>query len=169
MVPTGQPGQHQAARENMPIPVPSGGDTSTLQNEAFYQGLLHQEFGAAAATEYASLYSQLQSKVPPTSTESTAYQIFNPFAAALATGMGVSQAGQAVASGIAGVTQTTGSALPSISSPFGALFQKNLWIRVAEVVIGLILMGIGLNSMLKGKPLTVITAPAGALGKAVPR
>jgi hypothetical protein len=46
------------------------------------------------------------------------------------------------------------------------LFQASIWIRVAEVVAGLILLGIGLNAMLKGKPLSVVTGTAGTLGKA---
>jgi hypothetical protein len=48
------------------------------------------------------------------------------------------------------------------------LFQAHLWLRVAEVVAGLVLIAIGLNSMLKGKPMAVISSTAGLAAKAVP-
>jgi hypothetical protein len=51
------------------------------------------------------------------------------------------------------------------ANPLGALFQSAIWIRVAEVVAGLILLGIGLNAMLKGRPLSAVTGAAGAAGK----
>ncbi len=59
-----------------------------------------------------------------------------------------------------------GAAADSVPNPFAALFQASIWLRVAEVVAGLILLGIGLNSMLKGKPLQVVTSAAGGVGKA---
>ena len=62
------------------------------------------------------------------------------------------------------VTQGAEAAVSS-SSPIGGLFQASLWLRVAEVAMGLILIGIGLNALLKGKPLTVVTSAAGAVGK----
>ena len=51
----------------------------------------------------------------------------------------------------------------------GALgwLQSNM-VRLVEILAGLVLVGIGLNSMLKGKPLTVVTGPAGKLAKVVP-
>jgi hypothetical protein len=48
------------------------------------------------------------------------------------------------------------------------LFDSHIWLRVAEVVVGLILIGIGLNSMLKGKPLSIVTGAAGVVSKVVP-
>ena len=54
----------------------------------------------------------------------------------------------------------------SSASPIGGLFQASIWLRVAEVAIGVILIGIGLNAMLKGKPLQVVTSAAGKAGKA---
>jgi hypothetical protein len=48
----------------------------------------------------------------------------------------------------------------------GPLFQKNLWVRVAEVLVGVVLVAIGLNAMLKGKPMSVVTKAAGTVGKA---
>jgi hypothetical protein len=48
------------------------------------------------------------------------------------------------------------------------LFDSHIWLRVAEVVVGLILIGIGLNSMLKGRPMTIVTSAAGLASKVVP-
>jgi hypothetical protein len=48
------------------------------------------------------------------------------------------------------------------------LFQAHIWLRVAEVVAGLVLIAIGLNSMLKGKPLSVVSSTAGLASKVVP-
>jgi len=62
-----------------------------------------------------------------------------------------------------------GAATSSISSSvLGPLFQSNIWLRVAEVLIGVVLIGIGLNAMLKGRPLAVVTSTAGLAGKVVP-
>lgn len=61
----------------------------------------------------------------------------------------------AATSGITGVTDFV-----------SRLGNPNLWIRVAEVVVGVVLIAIGLNSMLKGKPMSIVTNTAGAVGKA---
>ncbi len=63
----------------------------------------------------------------------------------------------------AGAVESTATAVPDFLS---RLTSANLWIRVGEVVVGLILLGIGLNAMLKGKPLQVVTQTAGVAGKA---
>jgi len=69
------------------------------------------------------------------------------------------------AAGAAGVgaAESAATAVPDFLS---RLTSANLWIRVGEVVAGLILLGIGLNAMLKGKPLQVVTGAAGVAGKA---
>lgn len=63
-------------------------------------------------------------------------------------------------------TQPNASNLGGVGAFFGRLSQASTWIRVGEVVIGLILVGIGLNAMLKGKPFQVVTKAAGVAGKA---
>ncbi len=67
---------------------------------------------------------------------------------------------------------TADAAVPSLTSPItGALaplFQPNLWLRVLEVVGGLVVLAIGLNAMFKGRPLQVVTGAAGVVGKVVP-
>lgn len=72
------------------------------------------------------------------------------------------QEAQAAEAG-AGAAETAATAVPDFLS---RLTSANLWIRVGEVVAGLILLGIGLNAMLKGKPLQVVTGAAGTVGKA---
>jgi hypothetical protein len=80
----------------------------------------------------------------------------------LAQGLG-NVAGQAAGP----VVSAAGDALKSLN-PLAGLFQANIWLRVAEVIVGLVLLGIGLNSMLKGAPLKAVTGPAGALARVVP-
>jgi hypothetical protein len=63
----------------------------------------------------------------------------------------------------AGAAESAASAVPDFLS---RLTSANLWIRVGEVIAGLILLGIGLNAMLKGRPLQVVTGAAGVAGKA---
>lgn len=53
-----------------------------------------------------------------------------------------------------------------VSDTLKPLFQRSIWIRVAEVAAGLILLGIGLNALLKGKPMSAVTKTAGVAGKA---
>ena|ERR1700729_927939 len=65
------------------------------------------------------------------------------------------------------VAQGVESAVSS-ASPLGPLFQKSLWLRVGEFAVGLVLLGIGLNAMFKGRPLAVVTGAAGAVGKVAP-
>jgi len=55
----------------------------------------------------------------------------------------------------------------SLSDLLGPLFQAHIWVRAGEFLVGAVLVGIGLNAMLKGKPLQVITGAAGKAGKAV--
>jgi len=75
-------------------------------------------------------------------------------------------AGNSPGSAAGGVASAAASSISS--SILGPLFQGNIWLRVAEVLIGVVLIGIGLNAMLKGKPLAVVTSTAGLAGKVVP-
>jgi hypothetical protein len=65
-----------------------------------------------------------------------------------------------------GALNAAGSAV--VNDALKPLFNKAIWLRVGEVVVGLILLGIGLNAMLKGKPLSIVTSAAGAASKVVP-
>ncbi len=48
----------------------------------------------------------------------------------------------------------------------GGANLSSWFVRVGEILAGLVLVGIGLNSMLKGKPLQIVTSAAGVAGKA---
>ena len=41
--------------------------------------------------------------------------------------------------------------------------NKNLWLRMGEVACGLILLGIGVNSLFHGQPMSKVTNAAGKL------
>lgn len=67
------------------------------------------------------------------------------------------------------VTNTVGNPLDwlsNIADFFGKLGQVHTWLRVAEVLTGIVLVGMGLNAMLKGRPMQVVTGTAGKIGKA---
>lgn len=64
---------------------------------------------------------------------------------------------------VVGAAESSATAVPDFLS---RLTSGNLWIRIGEVVAGLILLGIGLNAMLRNKPLQVVTSAAGVAGKA---
>ena len=69
------------------------------------------------------------------------------------------------------VQQLPGAIASDVSSalnPFGFLSQASFWLRTGEVLIGVVLIAIGLNAMLKGRPLAVVTTAAGGIGKVVP-
>lgn len=75
---------------------------------------------------------------------------------------GDNTAGNSPGSAIGGATDAAVKSL----NPLAGLFQANIWIRVGEVVVGLILLGIGLNALMKGKPMAIVTGAAGVAGKA---
>jgi len=95
--------------------------------------------------------------------EGTGWKAFPTQAAARA--YAGESAAERVAGDAASPVTAAGDAIAS-ASPIAGLFQSSLWLRVAEVAMGLILVGIGLNALLKGKPLQVVTGAAGVAGKA---
>jgi hypothetical protein len=56
----------------------------------------------------------------------------------------------------------TNAAVNSLN-PLGGLFQANLWLRVAEVAIGVLLVGVGIAKLTNAIP--AATKLAGAVGK----
>jgi hypothetical protein len=71
---------------------------------------------------------------------------------------------------VSGATQALASdvAAPVVNATEDALkplFQSAIWKRVGEVIVGLILLGIGLNALIKSTPLAPVTKAAGAVGK----
>lgn len=81
---------------------------------------------------------------------------------------GANTAGNSPGSAIGGAADAAANAtgLGSVGDFLSRLSNSNTWVRLGEVVIGLILVAIGLNSMLKGKPLQIVTGAAGTVGKA---
>lgn len=43
------------------------------------------------------------------------------------------------------------------------LTSGNLWLRIGEVAAGLILLGIGVNALFKGRPMSAVTGAAGKI------
>lgn len=134
------------------------------------------ELNGVAETELVALFAHGYA----TQAEATAHPNASPNAAQAALLQTFNaQSLSPVGGGVGGVLQTphstggiTGAASNIAgnvgSGLLGGLFQKNIWMRVGEVVVGLILLGIGLNAMLKGLPLQVVTTAAGHVGKVVP-
>jgi hypothetical protein len=59
---------------------------------------------------------------------------------------------QWVKDGIPGSVSKTKLPLPNPLSGLSAIFQANIWIRVAEVVLGLVLVAVGLAKMTNAVP-----------------
>lgn len=51
---------------------------------------------------------------------------------------------------------------------FKGLNLASILLRVGEVIVGAVLIGIGVNSMAKGKPFNLVTSAAGLAGKVIP-
>lgn len=72
---------------------------------------------------------------------------------------------------------TPSAAGPGLKNPLGAawnaataiprflsmLTNPNFWLRAGEVAAGLILLGIGVNALFKGRPMSAVTGAAGKL------
>jgi hypothetical protein len=89
-------------------------------------------------------------------------------AAASGTGSAFGQVTTGTAAGAENVEKRAGSLLSAVDAVpkfLSMLTSGNLWMRVGEVLAGLILLGIGVNALFKGKPLSTVTTVA---GKAAP-
>jgi hypothetical protein len=77
---------------------------------------------------------------------------------------------QAAADALNGtITSSTQQTPQNVGSGItGWLSQGSLWMRIGEILVGLVLLGIGVNSLLKGAPLKVVTSTAGIAAKVVP-
>lgn len=140
------------------------------------------QLGAAAAAEFRSWYTSAwaadraitpNQAVAAWVTGSTLAQNLGATAGALG------QIPQAAATGAnnayTGLNTATGGAVAAAGTAWDAataiprflsmLTSANLWLRVGEVIAGLILFGIGVNALFKGKPLATVTNIA---GKAAP-
>ena len=61
------------------------------------------------------------------------------------------------------------SGLDAIGNFFGKLGESSTWMRVGEVLIGLIILGIGVNALFDNKPLQIVTKTAGVAALAIPK
>jgi hypothetical protein len=141
---------------------------TTTNTVGYWQSAIAQKWGAKAGAAYVS-YNGAHPAEDPQANANDFIEIVL-----------VSGLDQAIAAGTAGTATELGaipgaaakgaaSAVHTLTTPsswIAALFQGAIWLRVAEAVAGLILLGIGLNAMLKGKPLSAVTSAAGAAGKA---
>lgn len=78
--------------------------------------------------------------------------------------------------GLGGAVGGTGKALGQIAQGSGqgminlykGLNLSSLLLRIGEVIVGVVLIGIGINSMAKGKPFQIVTGAAGMASKVIP-
>lgn len=98
-------------------------------------------------------------------------------AAAGAAGSLANDAGNAAPSLITGVPGGTAvakgagallGAVDAVPKFLSMLTSGNLWLRVGEVIAGLILLGIGVNALFHGKPMGAVTGAAGHVARVVP-
>lgn len=122
-------------------------------------GQIVSSFDPGQITDLSVQYHVVQDAKKPNSSALGPY----PTRSAAQAAADAQNAGQ---SGLAPAAAAAAKAAVSSASPIGGLFQGAIWLRVAEVAIGVILIGIGLNAMLKGKPLAIVTSAAGKAGKA---
>jgi hypothetical protein len=146
------------------FPTPTGGNTTapvlalpanyTLQQYAANFDAKFPGKGAGAAfLGYAQAHPSL-----------TARQAAEAFALEIAL-LGVDKA---VAESVAAVGQFTGATPGAVAAGADVLGRFNLsgwFLRIGEILVGLVLIGIGLNSMLGGRPLKIVTSTAGLAGK----
>src|ERR1017187_3832770 len=79
---------------------------------------------------------------------------------------------KAIAESVAAVGQFTGATVPAVTQGTDILGGFNLsgwFLRGGEILVGLVRIGIGLNSMLRGRPMSIVTSAAGLASKVVPK
>lgn len=149
--------------ENLTSPA----KTSRASAVAFYVQFLTSQYGAKAG----SSFSRYAATHPLSTANAALNQWANLMAADLGPGLAnaVSQAisEQAQETGQLGVGGAKGFANAS-KDILGGFNIGGWFLRIGEILVGLVLVGIGLNSMLKGKPLNVVTSAAGLAAKVVP-
>lgn len=67
------------------------------------------------------------------------------------------------------VTAGAGAGTDVVQTANNAFNLSGWFVRIGEILAGLVLLGIGLNAMLKGRPLQVVTSTAGLAAKVVPK
>lgn len=156
-----------------PLPnLTSPAQTSRAQAVAGYVAFLEATYGAQLADSYQAYAGEHPSESANAALNAWANVVadsYGPnFASALkeAVEEDANATSQAATGTVAGLDATEQSLFGGILGFLSDLTSGAFWIRAGEVVAGLILLGIGLNAMLKGKPLQVVTSAAGVAGKA---
>ena len=127
-------------------------------------GVAEKELASTFAHGYATqAEAQAHPNDPPDAEQAALLQGFN--AASL------SPAG----AGVSGVLQTphstggiTGASANLAGDVFKSLNLSNWLVRIGEIIVGIVLVGIGVNAMFRAKPLQVVTSAAGTIAKVVP-
>jgi hypothetical protein len=164
----------------MTFPTPTGaapGGAAALvslnnQSEAYYQSVFTSHWGAQAGQAYAAFNAANPQDTPYQNAQVFIARILaQGLASAIASVGGlVGQVPGAVADAASNTTAVKAAgaawdAATAIPRFLSMLTSGNLWIRVGEVVAGLILLGIGVNALFRGKPMAAVT---GAAGKVAP-
>lgn len=154
--------------------IAPGVSSRAAQVQAYYVEFLADD-GAQIANGW-----RTYAAAHPTLDAATAVQAYADSIAAEGIGTAVAAAGNGTGAAVQQIGTGTAAGLQQIShSPLGTLLSSadavpkflsmltsgNLWMRVGEVLAGLILLGIGVNALFKGKPLSAVT---GAAAKAAP-
>lgn len=153
--------------------TPAIGGTSasaytTTNTVGYWQSEITQKWGAAAGNAYVTYNGSRPAQDPQENAKDFIELVLvNGLDSAIAAGTaGAASLEGAIPQAAATGAENAVSTLASPASFLAALFQGAIWIRVAEAAAGLILLGIGLNAMLKGRPLAAVTSAAGKAGKA---
>jgi hypothetical protein len=156
--------------------MPAVDSTRAAQVDSYYESFLAAD-GAAIANGWRTYAAAHPAMDAGTAAQAYANQVLAEGlgtavgAAVTGTGDAAGQIGAGTAAGAAGVAKS-GSGLGALLSSVDAvpkflsmLTSGNLWMRVGEVIAGLILFGIGVNALFKGKPMSTVT---GVAAKAAP-
>lgn len=162
----GTPAQDAAAQQALQL---------NAEPESYYQGVFTQYWGADAGNAYATYNSANPQNTAYVNAKTFEARVFaQGLAKAIASvggvvagvpGAAAAGAGKAVSTLTNNPVWNAATAVPRFLS---MLTSGNLWLRVGEVVAGLILLGIGVNALFKGKPLQVVTKGAALAAKVVP-
>lgn len=175
-MPLPTPAEQQAT---YPVQPGGGAPLPTDRTAAFYQSLFNadKKWGPRYGTAYANF-----NKAHP---ERTPYENVAAFTSEIiAKGLGkvtvettqllgqipgaAAKGGAKAITNIDKVLKAPWSAATAIPRFLSMLTNANLWIRVAEIAAGLILMGIGVNALFKGKPMKAVTNVASKVPMVVP-
>jgi hypothetical protein len=158
----------------MTFPTPTGaapagaGSLVNLgdQPESYYQSIFTSHWGAAAGRAYAAFNSQNPQQDPFTNAQLFEARVVGEGLAAAIASVGATVAavpGAAAAAAEKAASNPVWDAATAIPRFLSMLTSPNLWLRIGEVVAGLILLGIGVNALFKGKPMSAVTGTAGKL------